>query len=903
MKTLKIKMLRIKNIFLLFIFISLFNPISTLLAGTTGKIVGTVIDQNTGEPLPAVNIVILETFHGASTDMDGQFIILNIPPGSYDIEVSMLGYQKILKKNVRVSVDLTTILDFTLSEAPILGEEVVVVADRPLIQKDITSRQTYIDSREITELPIRDFKDILALQAGVTKDASGRLHIRGGRSGEIAFLIDGVYVDDPLGGGFDNELKERDQTRQMMTGNLGLSIGEEAIDEMVVISGTFNAEYGNVMSGIVNIVTKEPSSQFTGKLEYTSNFLNTSPYRKVNGLVTDKNPIVDANNLERLTYSPPDKYFQGYPTFLNTPGQFQGSFSGPVPFIDKFSFFLSGKYSNFDSHLPHGFNLERNYFAKFSYFATPTLKLNFTENYSKKFFQVYSHAWKYLRQNQGINDVTQRRHILNITHTLSPRIFYTLNLSFSNQKSEFGVWDWANNRFKNPDSEYQKGERDNELEFYIRGTDDLYINSKSNLSSLKGDMNYQSGLHHEVKTGFEIRYHDLTSLKRLEPWPEEGGANRYIPLNHKPLEWAIYLQDKMEYDYLIINTGLRLDYIDVKARKWKEIDNPLSELVDTPPSYQLSPRLGMAFPISEGMIFHFAYGHFFQFPNFADVYSNLIYQNPENLSQEAFVIIGNPGVKPQKTVSYEGGLKFQTGTHSVIELTAYYKDLENLLGTHFYRRQLIYRYSIFTNIDYGSVKGIDFSWRIRQQQYFSGVFNYSYSVASGNSSFPTDQAYNAYFELEETKREYPLDFDRRHILSASLTFNYPRRTNASMWEKALFSNLSFNFIIQYASGFPYTPITDDPTLFIEPNSARIPWTGVVDMRIEKRWLFFDIQLGAFVEVTNLFDSLNAMRVQPYTGRLWDTGKLDLLATGTDFVHDPSDAGPPRLIQIGALIFF
>ncbi len=903
MKTLMIRMLKIKHTFLLLIYISFFSPISTLLGGTTGKIVGTVVDQNTGEPLPAVNIVLLETFHGASTNMDGQFIILNIPPGSYDIEVSMLGYQKILKKNVKISVDLTTILNFTLSEAPILGEEVVVVADRPLIQKDITSRQTYIDSREITDLPIRDFKDILALQAGVTKDASGRLHIRGGRSGEIAFLIDGVYVDDPLGGGFDNELEESDQTRQLMSGNLGLSIGEEAIDEMVVISGTFNAEYGNVMSGIVNIVTKEPSSRFTGKLEYTSNFLNISPYRKENGLVTDKNPIVDANNLKRLTYSPPDKHFQGYPTFLNTPGQFQGSFSGPVPIINQFSFFFSGKYSNFDSYLPHGFNLERNYFTKFSYFATPALKLNFTENYSKKVFQVYSHAWKYLRQNQGINDVTQRRHILNITHTISPRIFYTLNLSLSNQKSEFGVWDWENSRFKNPDSEYQKGERDNELEFYIRGTDDLYINSKSNLASLKGDMNYQSGLHHELKTGFEIRYHDLTSLKQLEPWPEEGGANRYIPLDYKPLEWAIYLQDKMEYDYLIINAGLRLDYVDVKARKWKEIDNPLSELIDTPPSYQLSPRLGIAFPISEGMIFHFAYGHFFQFPNFADVYNNLIYQNPDNLSQEAFVIIGNPGVEPQKTVSYEGGLKFQTGSHSVIELTAYYKDLENLLGTHFYRRQLIYRYSIFTNIDYGSVKGIDFSWRIRQQQYFNGVFNYSYSVASGNSSFPTDQAYNAYFELEEAKREYPLDFDRRHILSASLTFIYPRRTNASMWEKVLFSNLSLNFIIQYASGFPYTPITDDPTLFIEPNSARMPWTGVVDMRIEKRWLLFNLQLGAFVEVTNLFDNLNALRVQPFTGRLWDTGKLDLLATGTDFVHDPSDAGPPRLIQIGALIFF
>jgi outer membrane receptor protein involved in Fe transport len=874
-----------------------------LFAGTTGKIKGTISDTETGDPLPGVNLVLLGTQLGASTDLDGQFLIFNLPPGIYHVEVSMLGYQKTVKRNVKISVDLTTILDFQLSESPILGEEVVIVAERPLIQKDITSRQVYIDSREITELPIRDLRDILTLQAGVSKDAAGRLHIRGGRSGEVAFLIDGVYVDDPLKGGFDNELEESNLTRQTIGGNLGPGIDEEAIDEMVVISGTFNAEYGNVMSGIVNIVTKEPSSNYTGKLEITSGYVNSSPYRKQNALVEDKNPVVDASTQKRLIYDAPSQFFQGYPTLFEAPGQFQGSLSGPIPFIKKLSFFISGKYANFDSYLPHSFDLERNYFAKLSYFASPTVKFNYTENFSHRIFQVYSHAWKYLRQNQGLNDFSNRRRILNMTQTLSSRIFYTLNISYLNQKSEFGVWDWENKRFRDPDTEYQKGEKDNELEFYIRGTDDLYLLSESELYSFKGDLNYQAGLHHEFKTGFELKYHQLSSLKRLEPWPEEGGANRIIPLDHEPFEGSVYVQDKMEYDYLIINAGLRLDYVDVKARRWQVIDNPLSDLLEESPSYQLSPRLGMAFPISEGMIFHFAYGHFFQFPNFADIYSNLIYQNPENLSQEAFVIVGNPGVEPQKTVSYEAGLKFQAVANSVIELTAFYKDLENLLGTRFFRRQLIYRYSIFTNIDYGSVKGIDFSWRISRVKYFNGVLNYSFSVANGNSSFPTDQAYNAYFELEEKKREYPLDFDRRHIISTSMSFIYPERTNASFWERAVFSDLRLNLIIQYASGYPYTPITDDPTLFIEPNSARMPWTGTVDVRVEKRWSFFKSQLGAFVEISNLFNNLNALIVQPFTGKLWDTGKLDLLKTGTDFIHDPSDAGTPRLIRIGGLIIF
>ncbi len=894
-------MIRVSYFRRFLVFLLLFS--TSLWAGTTGKIVGKVTDKTSDIPLPGVNIILKDTYFGASSDQDGNFIILNLPPGTYDVEISMLGYQTLLKKNVQISVDLTTNLDLQLFESPIMGDEVVVVAERPLIRKDITSKQSYIDSKEITDLPVGGFKDVLALQAGISKDPSGRLHVRGGRAGEIAYLIDGVYVNDPLKGGFDDELEESNQARQVISGNIGVSLNEEAIDEMVVISGTFNAEYGNVQSAIVNIVTKEPSRRYTGKLEATSGILNSSPYRRENALVADKNPIVNATRGERLIYSPPGQNFQGYPTLVETPGQLQGSLSGPVPGLKKLAFFFSGKYSNYDSYQPHGFDLERNYFMKMSYFVTPTLKINVTENFSQLIFQVYSHPWKYLPENQGINQVEQRRHILNITHTLSPRMFYTLNLSLSQQSSEFGVWDWENNRFKDPDSEYRKSERDNELEFNIRGTDDVYLFSESELYSAKGDLTYQAGRHHEIKSGFELRHNDLNSLKRIEPWPDEQGANRTIPLMYSPLEAAVYFQDKMEFDYLIINAGLRFDLVDVKAKMWERINDPLSPLTETPVKYQLSPRLGMAFPISEVTVFHFAYGHFFQFPNFANIYSNLYYLDPDKLSREAFAIIGNPGVKPEKTVSYETGIKFQMSQNSALDVTAYYKDLENLLGTYYYRRQLIYRYSIFTNIDYGSVKGIDLSWRLRQRQYLSSVINYSYSVANGNASFPTDQAYNAYFGQEETKQEYPLDFDRRHVLSAAFTVTYPRRPDASALENVLISNLSFNCIIQFASGYPYTPITDDPTLFIKPNSARMPWTGTVDMRVEKRWMVFGRHVGAFVEVLNVFDRLNPLRVQPYTGKIWDTGKLDLLATGTDYVHDPTDAGLPRLIRLGALFIF
>lgn len=874
-----------------------FFLLNLLLAGTSGKLVGTITEKGSGNPLPFANIQVLETGLGGATDEDGQFVVLNIPPGVYDVEVSMIGYKTVVHKDIRISVDLTTVLNYVLEEAPVAGQEVVVVADRPLIQKEVTAWQSRISETQLKDIPLVDLNDALVLQTGVSRDAAGNLHIRGGRKGEIAYLIDGVYVDDPLNGGFTSELEDGGQASQSIGANLGFSIGEQTIDEVQVISGTFNAEYGRVMSGVVNIVTKSPGARYRADLQVIGGYLNDSPYRKVNALVPDKNPVVNAETGVRLTYTPPSKDFQGYDAVIPAQGQFEASLSGPIPGIKPLSFFVSGKQTNYDSYLPHGFNLRSNLFGKINLFATPTLRFNYIAKYDQNDFQVYSHSWKYLPDYQGMNQTKNWQHIVSLNHVLSPRSFYTLNFSYSDLRSEFGVYDWTTNRFKDPDTEYQKGERDNELEFYVRGTDDLYLESKSLTYSLKGDLNYQAGIHHEFKTGFEFRSHNLTSLQRIEPWPDEGGANRTIPLDQSPIEGAIYFQDKMEYDYVILNAGLRYDFVDVRAQAWQDITNPLSPLVDVPLRSQLSPRLGMAFPITENVVFHFSYGHFFQFPGFADIYANLVYQDPERISEEAVVLVGNPGIKPQKTVSYEGGFKYQFSPRNSFKVSGYYRSLTDLLGTRFYRREIIYQYSVFTNVDYGSVTGVDLSLQMGLGRFLTGTLNYTLSTATGNSSFPTQQAFNAYFDIPEAQQEYPLDFDRRHVLNAVLNLFYPRSAGGSFLSSIL-SNTNLNFVIQYASGYPYTPITDDPTLFIAPNSARMPWTGTVDMKLEKRFNVAKTQLGIFLEATNLFDRLNALLVQPFTGRLWDTGKLELLATGTDFVHNPADAGRPRLVRVG-----
>lgn len=209
-------------------------------AGTTGKLNGVVVDKATQEPLPGVNVVLMDTQLGAATDLNGEYSILNIPPGVYTLSVSMMGYKETRIENIRVSIDLTTKQNVALEETVLdVGETVTVVAERPLVQRDMTSSLSSVSSREIEAMPVTSIGDVLQLQAGVIRDG-GNFHIRGGRANEVTFWVDGVEVTDVCSGQ-----------------SMGARIENNAVQELQVVSGTFNAEYGKAMAGIINVITKE----------------------------------------------------------------------------------------------------------------------------------------------------------------------------------------------------------------------------------------------------------------------------------------------------------------------------------------------------------------------------------------------------------------------------------------------------------------------------------------------------------------------------------------------------------------------------------------------------------------------------------------------------------------------
>ena len=223
-----------KKITLFFIVFLMFS-VNCLFSATTGKITGKVVEAESGEPLPGANVIIQGTMMGAATNLDGQYVILNIPPGTYNLKATMMGYTSTTLTEVRVKIDQTTIIDFQLKTEILAGEEVVITAVRPVVEKDVAASKANITAEQIADLPFASVTEVMGIQAGI----SSGLGIRGGSSNEVLFMVDGVGMRDS-------------RNDEPFT-----AVPLSAVQEVSVQSGGMGAEYSSTRSGVVNIVTKE----------------------------------------------------------------------------------------------------------------------------------------------------------------------------------------------------------------------------------------------------------------------------------------------------------------------------------------------------------------------------------------------------------------------------------------------------------------------------------------------------------------------------------------------------------------------------------------------------------------------------------------------------------------------
>ena len=845
---------------LLLVVFCVFNS-SPIFGGTTGKIAGKVIDKETGAPLTGVNVIVVGTVLGAATDMQGNFIILRVPPGTYSIKASMIGYGQVQYDDVKVSIDKTATVDFELSAEVLSGKTVTIVATRPLVQKDLTSTEAVVSSEIIDQLPLDRIEDVVNLQAGVVDG-----HVRGGRAGEVMYMIDGIPVND------------------VYSGESAFEVENNAVAELQVISGTFNAEYGQAMSGVVNIVTKEGTDTYSGRISsYFGDYV--SNHSDIFWNIDNINPI----------YS------------------FQANLSGPMPVMpDKLKFFISGRYYDSDGYIygkkifvpsdnsdftndnpekwviqslgktyPFSEELARSLInkaeavsmnpenritlqTKLTYKLTDSDNLTYELLLQKNNYRDYDHRFRmnptgtYNRKKDGYNNRFTWTHVINAS------AFF--NLRYSNLDSKYNQYVLKDNFDPGYESSQSQRLRDTGAFAFLSGGMQMWhFNRRTTTSLGKFDITSQITNTHQVKFGIEGSYHRLWLHEyRIDPaLPERIPPITTISNNkytHHPIEASVYFQDKMEYKDFILNAGIRYDFFDPDGEVPIDFSSPDTSLRNKAKmSSQVSPRLGIAYPITERGVIHISYGHFFQIPNYDYLYTNpefdiYLKQDPPFLPHSQLNTIGNADLKPQKTVIYEIGLQQQLSEDIALDVTGYYKDIRNLLGTKVYRVPEGIKYGRYYNRDYGNVKGITISLEKRPSGGVSASLDYTFQIARGNASDPNSAFLDQQTDppLQTEKRMLPLDWDRRHQVNATVAVGK-------------IDNYNISLIGKFGTGLPYTPTFQNIQTAVE-NSGSKPGVYNVDLYAYKTLKIYNLKFSLFLRIYNLFDRKNERDVFTDTGR-------------------------------------
>lgn len=900
--------------------------LSLLRAGVTGKIAGRIVDVSTGEPVPYVNVYIENRSLGASTDEDGYYAILNVTPGTYTITAYAVGYVKISVQNVKVSIDLTTQVNFDFQQTVLESSETVVVkAERPIITHDLTATTAVVSGDDFKALPVTEFREVLELQAGVVGG-----HVRGGRSGEVVYAIDGIPVTDA----FD--------------GSTVIDVNTSSIQELQFVSGAFNAEYGKALSGYVNIATQEAGNKFgAGVTSYIGDYLSnhTDIFRGI-----DRFDITSIYDIEGFVSTPlvKDKLsFYGNTRYVYLGGWMNGKKTfnpwditinkGPSePIEERYEIQSSGD----GRYVPMNWNRKINIHTKLTYKPFAALKLNYNFMSERVAYQDYDHAFSYIPDGNLKRFRNSFTNILGVTHVINEAAFYQFNVAYFSKEYKHYV-------YENPyDSRYTHYDLLNQQpqevpSFLTGGTNNQHYYRKTNTFSAKLDVTSQITKRHQLKGGIDFSRHKLSynSYSLLQeaglPSPAESGnpfVTTRIPdpdnpsenlaidrYTHRPMEISAYLQDKIEFDQLIINLGLRYDVFmpdgqilsdptdpDIyRPRRPENIARSLEERKsywyrDASTKSQFSPRLGASFPFSSNGVFHFSYGHFFQMPNFELLYRNTEYKFGTGTGNLG--IAGNPDLKPEQTINGEVGLSYALNQNVVFDVTGYFRDIRNLAGTRADEINMFGgsgSYSQLVNSDFGFVRGVVFTLDKRLSDNWSTKIDYTYQTAKGNASDPAATRNQQVSGEEPEIQLIKLDFDQTHTLNATYKYVSPDQWGISL-------------IGSYGSGMPYTPTQSINISKLLTNSEIKPSFYNVDLKAHKSFNFSHYILTLFAQIYNLFDVKNELNVYTDSGTanftleeyLRKQQYLPVLVNTIDeYYRIPYFYSEPRRLELGLTIQF
>jgi len=892
-----------------FAVILLFN-LDYLFAGETGKIAGKVLDAETGLPLLGANVVVEGTQTGAATDLYGDFFILNVFPGHYNISVSYMGYITERRTNVFVQIDKTAQLEFALKPQVLEGKNVVVVAqvaDR--VERDLTATKQSYDVGSLESIAgMNDIGDIINLQADVDGD-----HFRGGRTGEALYLVGGVSIVNPL---------TNDQSFEPLT------IGLEQVE---VYTSGFSAEYGNVQSGVVNMVMKEGSSHgwethldVSSTNAYYKNWggsVYSSEYNDFFNLLNSTEAWADSTDpvsgvplwthfgIQFPTHYIPETKTSGFPPVSVYPTRddtlraaklvktlwlqsvrqmgleyakpdYRVVFSTGGPIAENTTLFVAGRMNLVNFILPTDRpDMDWQVMSNIAYKpnASNKIKLIYNFNTDKENDIPSRDVGNFMRWFDNTLYVrweTSTTHQIGLhwNHVFNPSTFMDLKVGqfFTHEEDHVDLMtqdsyttiymEQSNWRHYAAPTGYEVGRIPTSMGY-----------EKSRTFSFDGCFTSQMGKYNLIKSGIQFISYDFDVNNRSDASNSESVLLRSYDAN--PFEGAVYMQDKMEFEGLIANLGLRYDFYNLNTTyftdKFSPYRNPnydptdpilragydeeLANKKDTRLKTILQPRIGISFPVSEKTVLHLNYGVFTQRPAFERIY----YQDLNYSFSPYIRELGNPLLEPERTLSYDVGIVRYLPFGTALHVSAYLKDVNNLLQYVIYEDTQGNRYSTYINREYADIKGFHVNLE-KKSGFISWYIRYNWEAGKGKSGAAEGSGERAeYIENDPTKNVLPgpediyLDTNRKQKLVCNIRLKSDSNTGFQVFGIKPLANMSLSGTYRLSSGRPFTY---DISGFGLQMNKRTPDERLLSARIEKNIPLGLTTLIIYVEGFNLLNS-------------------------------------------------
>lgn len=897
-----------------------------LCAAARGTLWGTVTSADDGTPIPGATVYIRELGKGVSTDLEGEYRLGALIPGLYTVEFASIGYKIERRQSVKIKGGDTTLVDARLSSTVLpLGEEIVVVGRKPLLQLDVPATQRAVDPAELRRGTVIELGEIVAAQPGVVR-LENELHVRGGRTYENLYVVDGISVTDPY-----------------LRRGYGIAPSADAVETMEVHTGGLKAEYGEATAGVIDVQTREGTPEHHGALTYKTDHLSGA-----SGFNTDDMAL-----------------------YLAGPLPFSGGLTTPTYLFD-----LQARVS--DSYLGEADELYSSNFGgtslalrqdnryrwlgKVSWRPAKMHKLALSLGGSATINQdrsqldtrvrsvTYSHGqpFEFSRILDSYNTFTHRSDAQTFQWDLRPSDRTSWSFVFgrfvSQLRSDVAGKHWT--EYTPPvdtlpfvyelseDSTYFTiGRGDG---FYDGGDGDTWYDHYTETMSLKADFSQRAKSNFTYSGGLALERQKLQMIDIFQPWLGNAGYGlNYDMYDVTSSSGAAYAQVNFNLGGAAIYFGLRGtiwypgSYVEeavadtsrpmITPDMRESFRNESFSFVGGRAKGWFLPRMGFSFILGPNVSLFASYSRLSQKPNPRYLYAKLA-----SSAQATFQLFGNPALNPEKIITMELGIKYLLSADNAIQLVAYQKDIRDYISASVFFPDSNYLdeyYYIYFNRDLAKSTGVELSFEKRIGNWYSGSAAVIFSRSIGERSLPTDILRGIRGrEADLLYEEISFDWDRPWRVSLHSNFVVDDQTRPEIFGVKLPADWNLNLSWWAEAGKRYTPYQADTT--VDPlfgasvsysptgatNSAVGPYRSSLDVAWQKYFTMGRYRWTVYVEAVNLLDHENVTLINPLTGKVFKEG--DQIPTGGNLFElpppgynlpiweDPSRLENPRNIRLG-----